>query len=75
MSILQDNLSENPCYGVASDGTGYLEFSCVYGVEKYYGRYNMDVLFTRGQFASVSLEPYCFSNLDNALAHSLATQF
>ena len=45
MSILQDNLSENPCYGVASDGTGYLEFSCVYGVEKYYGRYNLDVLF------------------------------
>ena len=45
MSILQDNLSENPCYGVASDGTGYLEFSCVYGVEKYYGRYSMDVLF------------------------------
>ena len=38
MSVLQAKLSENPCYGSTSDGTGYLEIACVYGVEKYYGR-------------------------------------
>ena len=38
MAMLQEKLSENPCYGSTSNGIGYLEFSCIYGVENYYGR-------------------------------------
>lgn len=38
MSILEANLHENPCYAVNSAGFEYLEFSCVYNIEKYYAR-------------------------------------
>jgi hypothetical protein len=42
MSILQANLSENPCYGVNVAGVEYLEFSCLYGIEKFYAGYVVD---------------------------------
>lgn len=36
MSILQPNLKDNPCAGRIDEGADYLEFACVYGIEKYY---------------------------------------
>lgn len=39
MSILEANLREHACYGINSEGVEYLEFACVYNIERYYARY------------------------------------